>query len=570
MHLKKIHHKVLLLVMLVLAFALGVALVVVRMTVEEQAKKRIYKDLDARFELISILIKSEESSLKKQVVLLSEEPTIKMSLQTGDRDTIRDTSTQLQEMIQSHLFVVTDSEGKNLSQLPARTVPVATEGLDGISDSLMGSTASDLWFDQSTLYLSASQAISFHEVIEGTVSCSLRLDQQFARTLGERTGTIVTFLFHGQKVTQPDRGSRTGPFLGRTYQVFVGNSSFEIWLLVDYSEVLQGLDRVTMQLLSLYLFVLLIAYGVSQVFSRSLTRPIQSLKGAVLSVSEGNWEQPLEATSHDELGVLEKSFEEMRQSLVTQRDELIETEALRKDLELSAGIQRSMLPSQMPEIKGISLCARIVPSNHIGGDYFGFPQWRENNLGIAIADVAGHGVGSGLLMAMARTTLLSQAEITKDASSLLCAINRILHPDLEKAESFISMFLCSYDLETRVLEYANAGHNRPLLLRSDGSIEELDTDGMVIGILEDSEYEAKTCLIQPGDFLVLYTDGMIEPHDSHGIQYGMARFTQLLKESSSSTVQETLDHLYENLEEFCGKEEASKDDRTCVMLRFLE
>ncbi|MBT3783593.1 hypothetical protein HOF92_01380, partial [bacterium] len=119
MHLKKIHHKVLLLVMLVLAFALGVALVVVRMTVEEQAKKRIYKDLDARFELISILIKSEESSLKKQVVLLSEEPTIKMSLQTGDRDTIRDTSTQLQEMIQSHLFVVTDSEGKNLSQLPA-------------------------------------------------------------------------------------------------------------------------------------------------------------------------------------------------------------------------------------------------------------------------------------------------------------------------------------------------------------------------------------------------------------------------------------------------------------------
>jgi len=569
MRLRKIQHKILLLVMLILIVALGVALMVIRVSVANQAKERMMQDLDAQYELISILIKSEEESLRKQVILLSEEPTLKMSLQTADTNTVRDTSRQLQQMIRANLFVITDTNGRNISQLPEAKHPYPTEGLSGVTDALMGSTAVDLWFFNSTLYLSATQAISFHENIEGSVSSSLRLDHQFAHSLAEKTQTLVSFLYHGQKVTRPLKQPSKGQWIGKTYQIPVGNSHFEVLLQVDYSKVLSDLNRISIHLLSLGLGVLALSFLLSQVLSKSLTRPIDTLKEGVLKVSQGDWEQPLGTSkSSDELGILHGSFEEMRKSLLKQREELLETEAIRQDLELAAKIQRSLLPSDLPEIPGISIGARLTPSSHIGGDYYGFSQFKHSQPGVAIADVAGHGAGSALLMAMARSTLLSQAGFHQDTGSLVDTLNRILYPDLEEAESFLTLFICSIDREKKIIEYTNAGHNLPVLIRSNGEIEKLDSPGTAIGFLEDGGYESKTVSFGEDDLLVLYTDGLIEPIGKDGNQYGMVRFIEQIRRTREKGIEKSLDLLYEDVENYCGREQASQDDRTCVIIHF--
>src|SRR5205823_12530817 len=132
-------------------------------------------------------------------------------------------------------------------------------------------------------------------------------------------------------------------------------------------------------------------------------------------------------------------------------------------------------------------------------------------LTLIVADVAGHSISSALLMAMARSTLRREVGSSSGPAELLDVTNRALFPDLVHAELFITAFCAAYDPSRRHLQFASAGHNPPLLRRfADGSVVPLEADGVALGILEDGGYEQREIELEPGDVLLMYTDGVVE------------------------------------------------------------
>ena len=143
-----------------------------------------------------------------------------------------------------------------------------------------------------------------------------------------------------------------------------------------------------------------------------------------------------------------------------------------------------------------------------------------------------------------------------------------MYPDLEEAECFISMFCFHYSLKENVLTYANAGHNYPLLFHAQQTnFSELDADGMLVGVLDDAEYEEKKISVEPGDFLVLYTDGLTEPKNQEGEEYSLGRMKSFFESRSKQPVFGLIDAFYKDVEGFSGAN-AYRDDRTCVYLRW--
>ncbi|HEV3129090.1 MAG TPA: SpoIIE family protein phosphatase [Solirubrobacteraceae bacterium] len=242
-------------------------------------------------------------------------------------------------------------------------------------------------------------------------------------------------------------------------------------------------------------------------------------------------------------------------------------QAIQAEVDLAASVQRGLLPTAPPELPGIELAGQCVPAANVGGDYFDYLLDADGRLVLLVADVAGHSMSSALLMAMARSILRREIGHAPGPAKLLDATNRTLFADLVNAELFITAFCAVYDPRQRKLEFANAGHNHPLLRRaSDGSVQELDTDGVTLGILEDGGYEEASTELGPGDLLLLYTDGVVEAADPEQDQFGDERLSELLAGSDGATPAELIDSVLEAVEGHTDGQ-PQRDDVTLVALR---
>ncbi|MFB0533869.1 MAG: PP2C family protein-serine/threonine phosphatase, partial [Anaerolineae bacterium] len=192
-------------------------------------------------------------------------------------------------------------------------------------------------------------------------------------------------------------------------------------------------------------------------------------------------------------------------------EEVREAERVARDMEIASEIQKSLLPARPPQIEGVDLAGRCIPAKSVGGDYFDYFLLDDGKLGVLIADVSGHSVGSALVMAMTRLALRFQCAHQPSVAGVLAATNRAMYHDLSNAGLLITTFYASYDPVTRGLAWANGGHNQPLLWRArEQDVVWLDADGMLVGIMDDVEYEERRMSLDPGDILLLYTDGITE------------------------------------------------------------
>lgn len=578
---KTIQAKVLLLLILVSLFSLGTSLMLIHQHVRAQVKEDLRDELDARFNLLSILMRSEEIALKKQTVLLAEEPTLKMSMETKDQRTVTDTMGQLQTILQNSLFLTTTDTGHLLSSVKADHEGYSTDKEKIVLEALDGDLGADFWEVNRELYLVAISPVEFHDFIQGSVACGFELSSDYTKFLEAKAGVKVSLFIEDHLVASSwelededrelDKSEmfQVGDeqWFGQVYELELRSRKVQFLLQKSYSRAVRTLDSVRDRLAVLGVVIFLLAVLISVIFSHQLTRPIQGLTAAAHRLSEGDWETEVRVESSDELGSLSRSFESMRESLIRQRETIKSTEAMKKDLELAGKIQQSLLPRETPQITGVELFGKLIPSNQIGGDYYGYFPNPDGTLAIVIADVSGHGAASALLMAMARSTLQSLHGMTHEPDKLLAEVNRILHPDLVEAEAFISMFALYLNPHDRTLTYANAGHNFPLLFRKSNGLLELDTEGMLIGILEDVEFGKETVELDDSNLLVLYTDGLTEAMGKEGEGlFGEERLTQYLDTVKESRANQILDGLYEKVERFAG-ELAYRDDRTCVVLK---
>jgi len=249
-------------------------------------------------------------------------------------------------------------------------------------------------------------------------------------------------------------------------------------------------------------------------------------------------------------------------------EELKEAERVKREMEIARRIQMSLLPEEPPQVKGLELAGRCVPASAVGGDYYDFFP-ADGQVSFLVADVSGHSVGSALMMAITRSVLRSEIARGKSPAEVLANTNAAMYEDLSQAELFITAFYISYDKRTRIITYANGGHNLPFVWRArEGSYTLLDGDGMLIGVLEDVSYEERTTELQLGDVLVLYTDGVTEARNKGGEQFGEERLYQVVEEKSHLSAQELLDEIYRRVRQFSG-ELAQRDDITMLIMKVL-
>jgi serine phosphatase RsbU (regulator of sigma subunit) len=238
---------------------------------------------------------------------------------------------------------------------------------------------------------------------------------------------------------------------------------------------------------------------------------------------------------------------------------------LRKELEVGRTIQNALLPAEPPRVAGFDIAGRYRQARHVGGDYFDFIRSEDDALVAVIADVSGHNLASGMMMVMARALLRSIASKNLGPSEVLAQLSSALFQDLMKNERFITSFLVRLREGERSIDYANAGHNPPLVWRDhEGRFETLEAEGTLVGFIADQEFEQKTAHLEPGDILVLYTDGITEATSASGEMFGEQRLSSVIAEARSCTAREILDRIFKAVAEFADGE---GDDVTAVVIR---
>jgi len=235
---------------------------------------------------------------------------------------------------------------------------------------------------------------------------------------------------------------------------------------------------------------------------------------------------------------------------------------LEAELELSHKFQRALLPQQLPEIPGLQIAAFIQPAEIVGGDYFDFFRFRDNAHGFAIADVMGKGLPASMLMASLQAALRILAPENDSPAVVAQRLNGLFCHNIHLIK-FITLFLGSYDPATRVFKYCNAGHNPPLLIRSNKTPQWLQPTGAAIGLAESFNFKMGAVTLSADDVFVLYTDGVTEAMNPAKEEFGEDRLVKLLQQKADLPPQELIRELRHALREFTGGK-ALHDDVTIV------
>ena len=248
--------------------------------------------------------------------------------------------------------------------------------------------------------------------------------------------------------------------------------------------------------------------------------------------------------------------------------ELADRVALKRDLELARDIQGWLVPRCAPEQTLLDVAFHTRPANTVAGDYYDvlpLPGGRAAPAVLfVVADVAGKGIPAGLLMACFRTCLHTLADTARDLADLVDRLNRSCCRDSNQGRRFTSAFLAQYD--GSVLRYVNAGHNPPMLRRAMGAITQFGASGVPFGMFPNAAYDVSEVPIEPGDLLLLYTDGVVEAENDAGEQYGVDRLYALLQTASGTSAQ-VQERLLTEIESFTGQA-PQHDDITCLIARF--
>jgi len=232
-------------------------------------------------------------------------------------------------------------------------------------------------------------------------------------------------------------------------------------------------------------------------------------------------------------------------------------------------LQRSFLPTRLPDVPGFRFAVHYATSTRAGGDYYDFFPLGDGRLGLLIADASGHGAPAAVLMAMMRLLVHADAAALARPEKVLESANAYLAPNIPD-EQFLTACYAVLDPERRQVEYALAGHNRPYLVRRGSmEIEELDSPtGLPLGMFDSSSYERLTAQVGHGDTLLFYTDGLTEALDGGGNFFGEERVKRILRECRDREPSEIKERLLAELNQHVGKG-ALSDDVTLVLVQTL-
>jgi len=313
-----------------------------------------------------------------------------------------------------------------------------------------------------------------------------------------------------------------------------------------------------------FAFIGLALLGIIPVSGR-MTRSLSTLTQGVERLSRGDLEARVPVRSKNEFGALAAAFNKMASDLAQQQKILVEQERLQKELEMCRRIQEVLLPREplkvgFAEARGVS-----IPARQVGGDFFNYFVLPEGDVAVLMGDVSGKGVPAALLMANLQARLQARLQVERNLARLAEEIDFEVNRQTEP-QTFATLFMGIISRDGRVLRWVNAGHNPQFVLGVDGRVQKLGATGKPIGLLPGDGFEEHSVELKAGDFLFLYTDGLVEAEDPQGEEFGIERLEAILQKERKFGLEQIVSDLLRAIREHRGGTEAG-DDATLLALK---
>jgi sigma-B regulation protein RsbU (phosphoserine phosphatase) len=260
----------------------------------------------------------------------------------------------------------------------------------------------------------------------------------------------------------------------------------------------------------------------------SISRAVNRIEKGTRAVERGDFSYRIRMKRHNQLGAMAQSFDSMTASIASLLATVSEKERLQSEIEIAATIQRNLLPKEGPKFGGVSFSAHFEPTTSIGGDYYDVFNLDKARLAVAIGDVSGHGLSTGLVMAMVKAAITTLVEEGADETSLFHRLNELVFRSTER-RAFMTLAFTIFDLERGTIRHTNAGHLYPYLLR-DGAIAPLSIEcpSLPLGVRESMTTRTVEVALEEGDTIVYLSDGIVEAQDENGDPLGFDQLESLL------------------------------------------
>jgi serine phosphatase RsbU (regulator of sigma subunit) len=308
---------------------------------------------------------------------------------------------------------------------------------------------------------------------------------------------------------------------------------------------------------------LLIAFRQAQQF----LEPLKALRTGALALGAGQLSYRIEPLGADEMGDLAQTFNGMAEHLQESLDEIEKrNERLRRAMALARDIQIGLLPDRPPwNGEEIAVYARSIPAYEVGGDFYSYLAMSEGRAAIAIGDISGKGVGAALLMALTSSAVESQGRQVEHPAQVLTALNNLLAPRLRANHMNAALLFVVIDPRERTLRVANAGMISPVLVTARGS-RFIEVGGLPLGSFVGALYQEEVVTFEPGDSLLLVSDGVVEAHSPGSELFGFERLEETIADAQPGDVRELVELVLERVQEHMGNME-QHDDITIVAVR---
>jgi len=328
-----------------------------------------------------------------------------------------------------------------------------------------------------------------------------------------------------------------------------------------------------MSIVVVFFLVELVSLWAGVKLTRAITGAVHDLYEGTTHVRDGDFSYRIPVKGADQIAELAGSFNTMTQNLGRLIVVAKEKERLESELAIARDVQNQLFPKDVPFTKSLELKGVCSPARTVSGDYYDFMALPNDGLAFAIGDVAGKGISAALLMATIQSTMRTQLSTANghpleqlSAAGMVSILNRQLYATTSP-EKYATFYFALYDEALHSLTYTNAGHLAPMLLRGN-NLQMLDSTGTVVGAFPVAVYEEKTVVLEHGDVLLAYTDGIVEPENVYGEMFGEDRLKDLLVKYSRADSAELIARTMEAVVHWTGAGEL-QDDMTMVVARRL-
>ena len=313
------------------------------------------------------------------------------------------------------------------------------------------------------------------------------------------------------------------------------------------------------------LVVYLVALAIAFTLVGSIARNINRLTRATEAIGAGDFSVRVRSRARDQIGDLTRSFDGMAESIERLLVETAEKQRLEGEVAAARTIQQKLLPPVEASRPGMAILAHFRPVAELGGDYYDYLPMPDGRTAVAVGDVSGHGLSTGLLVASAKSALAALLESGLSGAPLLVRLNDLILKNTD-SRNYMTLAVFIYDAARRSGELFNAGQLAPYRL-SGGEVEALSLPSFPLGVSPRSDFPTRSYDFQPGDRLVFATDGLVEATSPEGEPFGFERFEELLKSEASADPARLRDALLEAVERFTAGA-PPEDDRTLMILAF--